>query len=72
MAKFSFRVSSDSPYPIVTEGIIETGGWQTAARIAVIKHREDLREKKKLRRQGDTVKISLTKLKTGKGEKDGD
>jgi hypothetical protein len=56
----------------MTEGIVEATGWQTVARIAAQKHRQDLRERKHLRRMGDTLTIKITKLKTSSEPRDGE
>jgi hypothetical protein len=57
-----FKITTDSPFPIATEGHVECSGWQIAARQAVNSHKNTLREKGKLRKWGETTIIKMTKL----------
>jgi len=60
---YSFDVTSGSHYPITTRGTTHKSSWEAAARDAMMKHRDNLRDKKKLRKHGEEVKILLRKVK---------
>jgi len=60
--KIHYIITTNSPYPIETKGIADCTGWQIAARQAVKSHKMALRERKKLRRWGETTIIKMVKL----------
>lgn len=60
--KIHYTITTDSPYPISSEGIVECNGLQIAARKAVMAHKQTLREKNKLRRWGENTIIKMIKL----------
>lgn len=60
--KIHYKISTNSPYPIETTGMVEASGWQIVARKAVDTHKKILREKKKLRHWGETTIIKMTRL----------
>jgi hypothetical protein len=62
LMRFEFECSSDSPYPVKTEGSIEANQWHIAARIAVQRHRDDLRQRGKLRRMGPQIRLRVWKV----------
>jgi hypothetical protein len=57
-----YSITTNSPYPIESKGVIECSGWQIAARQAVTVHKKLLREKGKLRRWGENTTIKMMKL----------
>lgn len=60
--RIHFKIVTDSPYPIESQGVIECSGWQVASRQACNIHKKALREKGKLRKWGETTIIKMTKL----------
>ena len=59
---FYYEITTDSPYPVTSNGHVEGTQFHIAARKAVQKHRDYLRSKNKLRKQGDSYTIKLRKV----------
>jgi hypothetical protein len=66
--KIHYTISTNSPYPIESKGVVDCSGYQIAAREAVRSHKVMLRERKKLRRWGETTVIKMVRLPDSVGE----
>lgn len=60
---FYYEVTTDSPYPTTSNGHLEANQFHIAAKMAVQKHRDFLREKGKLRKQGKSITIKIERVK---------
>jgi hypothetical protein len=60
--KLHYTITTNSPYPIETKGVVDVSGIQIAARIACNSHKETLRGRKALRKWGETTTIKMVKL----------
>lgn len=60
--RIHFQITTNSPYPLESKGTMECSGWQIAAREAVNVHKRMLRERKSLRKWGETTVIKMTRL----------
>ena len=57
--RFLFQVMTDSPYPVTTNGGAEATTWESATRLAVKKHREELKKQGRLRKFGKSVTVKV-------------
>ena len=57
-----YSILTNSPYPVETKATVECSGLQIAARLAVNAHKKTLRERKALRKWGETTVIKLVKM----------
>lgn len=60
--KLHYTITTNSPYPIETQGTVDVSGVQIAARMACNAHKNTLRERKALRKWGETTVIKMVKL----------
>jgi len=60
--KFYAEIISGARYPITTKAHYDASTWPSAARLAMNAHRKNLREQKKLRHQGEDVRIKLIRM----------
>lgn len=56
------EVTSGAKYPITTKVRLDAASWPTAAKLAMAAHRNALREAKKLRQQGEDIRIKLLRM----------
>ena len=60
--KFYAEIISGAKYPITSKVHFDAPNWPAAARAAMTRHRDNLREAKKLRQQGDDIRIKLIRM----------
>jgi hypothetical protein len=56
------EITSGAKYPITTKVHYEATTWPAAAKLAMAAHRNALREAKKLRQQGEDIRIKLIRI----------
>jgi hypothetical protein len=56
------EITSGAKYPITTKVNLNAASWPSAAKLAMAAHRNALREAKKLRQQGEDIRIKLIRM----------
>jgi hypothetical protein len=56
------EITSGAKYPITTKTRFDATTWPAAAKLAMAAHRNALRESKKLRQQGEDIRIKLLRM----------